>query len=324
MRVLSGIQPTGKIHWGNYFGAIRQFINLQSTPDQAYYFVANLHALTTIRDKAILEENTLGVVLDFLALGLDPNKATLFVQSEVPEVSQLCWLLLTVTPMGLLERCHAYKEKKANGLTADAGLFNYPILMAADIIIYDSDLVPVGEDQLQHIEVARDVAARFNHLFGETFVLPKGYVLDNSAKVPGTDGQKMSKSYNNTIQVFEEQKQLRKKIMRIQTDSRPMEEPKNPDECPLFQLYQLFGDEQGIAELREIYAKGGFGYGMVKGLVADAAEKVFGPARERRAEWAAKPREVREILDAGAANARKKAKEVLLRAQENCGIFPPK
>ena len=324
MRVLSGIQPTGKIHWGNYFGAIRQFINLQSTPDQAYYFVANLHALTTIRDKAVLEENTLGVVLDFLALGLDPNKATLFVQSEVPEVSQLCWLLLTVTPMGLLERCHAYTEKKANGLTADAGLFNYPILMAADIIIYDSDLVPVGEDQLQHIEVARDVAARFNHLFGETFVLPKGYVLDNSAKVPGTDGQKMSKSYNNTIQVFEEQKQLRKKIMRIQTDSRPMEEPKNPDECPLFQLYQLFGDEQGIAELREIYAKGGFGYGMVKGLVADAAEKVFGPARERRAEWAAKPKEVREILDAGAANARKKAKEVLLRAQENCGIFPPK
>ena len=257
-------------------------------------------------------------------MGLDPNKATLFVQSEVPEVSQLCWLLLTVTPMGLLERCHAYKEKKANGLTADAGLFNYPILMAADIIIYDSDLVPVGEDQLQHIEVARDVAARFNHLFGETFVLPKGYVLDNSAKVPGTDGQKMSKSYNNTIQVFEEQKQLRKKIMRIQTDSRPMEEPKNPDECPLFQLYQLFGDEQGIAELREIYAKGGFGYGMVKGLVADAAEKVFGPARERRAEWASKPKEVREILDAGAANARKKAKEVLLRAQENCGIFPPK
>lgn len=324
MRVLSGIQPTGKIHWGNYFGAIRQFINLQSTPDQAYYFVANLHALTTIRDKAVLEENTLGVVLDFLALGLDPNKATLFVQSEVPEVSQLCWLLLTVTPMGLLERCHAYKEKKANGLTADAGLFNYPILMAADIIIYDSDLVPVGEDQLQHIEVARDVAARFNHLFGETFVLPKGYVLDNSAKVPGTNGQKMSKSYNNTIQVFEEQKQLRKKIMRIQTDSRPMEEPKNPDECPLFQLYQLFGDEQGIAELREIYAKGGFGYGMVKGLVADAAEKVFGPARERRAEWASKPKEVREILDAGAANARKKAKEVLLRAQENCGIFPPK
>ena len=324
MRVLSGIQPTGKIHWGNYFGAIRQFINLQSTPDQAYYFVANLHALTTIRDKAVLEENTLGVVLDFLALGLDPNKATLFVQSEVPEVSQLCWLLLTVTPMGLLERCHAYKEKKANGLTADAGLFNYPILIAADIIIYDSDLVPVGEDQLQHIEVARDVAARFNHLFGETFVLPKGYVLDNSAKVPGTDGQKMSKSYNNTIQVFEEQKQLRKKIMRIQTDSRPMEEPKNPDECPLFQLYQLFGDEQGIAELREIYAKGGFGYGMVKGLVADAAEKVFGPARERRAEWASKPKEVREILDAGAANARKKAKEVLLRAQENCGIFPPK
>lgn len=320
MRVLSGIQPTGKIHWGNYFGAIRQFINLQSTPEQAYYFVANLHALTTVRDKERLKQQTLDVVLDFLALGLDPNKSTLFVQSDVPEVSELSWLLTTVTPMGLLERCHAYKEKKANGLTADAGLFNYPVLMAADILIYDSDLVPVGEDQLQHIEVARDVAGRFNYLFGETFVLPKGYVLDSSAKVPGTDGQKMSKSYNNTIQVFEQAKQLRKQIMRIQTDSRPMEEPKNPDECPLFQLYQLFGDEKGIADLREIYAKGGFGYGMVKGLVADAAEAAFGPARQRRAEWASKIDEVKQILGDSAAVARKKAKEVLRRAQENAGV----
>ncbi len=320
MRVLSGIQPTGKIHWGNYFGAIRQFINLQSTPDQAYYFVANLHALTTVRDKQRLQNQTLDVVLDFLALGLDPNKSTLFVQSDVPEVSELCWLLMTVTPMGLLERCHAYKEKKANGLTSDAGLFGYPVLMAADILIYDSNMVPVGEDQLQHIEVARDLAERFNHLFGETFILPKGYVLDSSAKVPGTDGQKMSKSYNNTIQVFEEPKQLHKQIMRIQTDSRPMEEPKNPDDCPLFQLYQLFGDEKGIADLREIYSKGGFGYGMVKSLVADAAEAVFGPARERRAEWASKPDQVKQILGDGAASARKKAAEVLQRAQENCGV----
>ena len=320
MRVLSGIQPTGKIHWGNYFGAIRQFINLQSTPDQSYYFVANLHALTTVRDKERLQRQTLDVVLDFLGLGLDPEKSTLFIQSDIPEVSELTWLIMTLTPMGLLERCHAYKEKKARGLTADAGLFAYPVLMAADILIYDSDLVPVGEDQLQHIEVARDIANSFNHTYGETFVMPKGYVLDASAKVPGTDGQKMSKSYNNTIQVFEEPKVLRKQIMRIQTDSRPMEEPKNPDECPLFQLYQLFGDEKGIADLREIYAKGGFGYGMVKNLVADAAEATFGPARQRRAEWEAKPEQVKEILAEAARRARAKASEVLRRAQENCGV----
>ncbi|NOY28814.1 MAG: tryptophan--tRNA ligase, partial [Planctomycetes bacterium] len=193
MRVLSGIQPTGRPHWGNFFGAITQYIALQDA-DQAFYFIANLHALTTVRDKELLAEYTLDAAIDLLALGLDPERAVLFVQSDVPEVSELCWLLMTGTPMGLLERCHAYKDKKAKGLSADVGLFTYPVLQAADILAYDSDTVPVGEDQVQHIEVCRDIAGSFNHRFGETFVLPKSKVLDSSARVPGTDGEKMSKS----------------------------------------------------------------------------------------------------------------------------------
>src|SRR5580704_15468615 len=209
MRVLSGIQPTNRFHWGNYFGAIRQYIDLQGE-DEAYYFIANLHALTTLRDPKALSDLTLDAAVDLLALGLDPNRATLYLQSDVPEVSELCWLLMTGTPMGLLERCHAYKDKKAKGLPADAGLFTYPVLMAADILIYDADVVPVGEDQVQHIEVCRDIAGSFNHHFGETFVLPKAKLLDGSARVPGTDGEKMSKSYNNTLELFEPAGALRK------------------------------------------------------------------------------------------------------------------
>ena len=242
MRVLSGIQPTGRPHWGNYFGAIRQYIDLQDA-DEAYYFIANLHALTTVRDPELLHKYTFDVALDMLALGLDPNRAVLFVQSDVPEVSELCWLLMTGTPLGLLERCHAFKDKKAKGLPADAGLFTYPVLMAADILAYDADTVPVGEDQTQHIEVCRDLALSFNHHFGETFVLPKAKILEASAKVPGTDGEKMSKSYNNTLELFDEPKALRKKIMRIQTDSRPMDEPKEPESDHLFQLYSLFATD---------------------------------------------------------------------------------
>src|SRR5688572_1927339 len=227
MRVLSGIQPTGRFHWGNYFGAIRQYIDLQHG-NEAYYFIANLHALTTIRDPKLLKQLTLDAALDLVALGLDPAKAILFVQSDVPEVSELCWLLMTQAPMAMLENCHAYKDKQAKGIPADTGLFAYPVLMAADILIYDSEVVPVGQDQVQHIEVARDLAGSFNHRYGETFVLPKAKVLESSAKVPGTDGEKMSKSYNNTIEIFEDPKAMRKKVMRIATDSRPMEQPKEP------------------------------------------------------------------------------------------------
>ena len=319
MRVLSGIQPTGRFHWGNYFGAIRQYIDLQNA-GEAYYFVANLHALTTLRDSKLLRENTLDAVTDLLALGLDPSRATLFVQSDIPQVSELCWLLMTQTPLGLLERCHAYKDKKAKGLAADAGLFTYPVLMAADILAYDADVVPVGEDQVQHIEVCRDVAGAFNHRFGEVFVLPKAKVLETAARVPGTDGEKMSKSYDNTIEVFDEPKAMRKKIMRIQTDSRPMDQPKDPSSDHLFQLYALFVTDPQREEMAAMYRRGGFGYGEVKKALADAAEGYFAAARERWAELSARPEQVRGILADGAGRARKKAAEVLLRAQTACGV----
>ena len=319
MRVLSGIQPTGRFHWGNYFGAIRQYIDLQCE-DEAYYFIANLHALTTVRDRDILWQNTLDAAMDLLALGLDPERATLFVQSDVPEVSELSWLLMTGTPMGLLERCHAYKEKKAKGVTADAGLFTYPVLMAADILAYDSDVVPVGEDQVQHIEVARDLARSFNHLFGETFVMPRAKVLETSAKVPGTDGEKMSKSYENTIEIFEAPKAMRKQIMRIVTDSRPMDEPKEPETDHLYQLYWLFADEADREAMAAKYRAGGFGYGEVKKALADAADGFFAEPREKREQLAAHPERVRDILGDGAQRARAKVSDVLRRAQEACGV----
>ena len=288
MRVLSGIQPTGRFHWGNYFGAIRQYIDLQHE-DAAFYFIANLHALNQVRDPQQLRQLTLDAAIDLLALGLNPDKAVLFVQSDVPEVTQLTWLLMTGTPMGLLERCHAYKDKIAKGLSADAGLFTYPVLMAADILSYDSDTVPVGADQVQHIEVCRDIAASFNHHFGETFVMPKAKVLEDSAKVPGIDGEKMSKSYNNTLELFEDPKAQRKKIMRIVTDSRPMEQPKDPETDHLFQLFSLVATEAEREEMAALYRKGGFGYGEVKKALADAAEKFFAEPRAKRTELAANP-----------------------------------
>jgi tryptophanyl-tRNA synthetase len=320
MSVLSGIQPTGPFHWGNYFGAIRQYIELQHTAAESYYFIANLHALTTVRDKALLQQYTLDGAIDLLALGLDPEKATLFVQSDVPEVSQLCWLLMTGTPMGLLERCVSYKDKLAKGMKADAGLFTYPVLQAADILAYDADVVPVGEDQLQHIEVCRDIAGSFNHHFGDTFVMPKGKVLDQSARVPGTDGEKMSKSYGNTLAVFEDEKQQRKRIMRIQTDSRPMEEPKDPNQDVLMDLYRLVASESEVAAMVATYRRGGFGYGEVKKALADAAQQFWGPYREARQAWSEQPERVREVLADGAAKARSKADTVLQRAQMACGL----
>lgn len=319
MKVLSGIQPTGRFHWGNYFGAIRQYIDLQGA-DEAYYFIANLHALTTVRDPAQLHQLTLDAAMDLLALGLDPERAILFVQSDVPEVSELCWLLMTGCPMGLLERCHAYKDKKAKGLAADAGLFTYPVLMSADILAYDADTVPVGEDQLQHIEVCRDLAQSFNHHFGETFVMPRGKILEASAKVPGTDGEKMSKSYDNTLELFEPPSRQKKAIMRITTDSRPMEDPKEPETDHLFQLYSLVATDEQREEMAATYRRGGFGYGDVKKALAAAAEEYFAPARAARAALEQDPRRVREILDAGAVRAREKASAVLARAQKACGL----
>lgn len=322
MRVLSGIQPTGRFHWGNYFGAIRQYIQLQNE-EEAYYFIANLHALTTVRDPKQLREATLDAALDLLALGLDPERAILFVQSDVPEVSELCWLLMTGAPLGLLERCHAYKEKKAKGLAAEAGLFTYPVLMAADILAYDADTVPVGEDQVQHVEVCRDLAKSFNHHFGEVFAIPRAQLLDTSARVPGTDGEKMSKSYGNTIEIFEDPRTMRKKIMRITTDSRPVDEPKEPETDHLFQLYSLFVDEGKRAEMAETYRKGGFGYGMVKKELATVAEHYFASVRERREELASDLDAVHQILNEGKRKAREKAGHVLRRAQRACGLAWP-
>lgn len=319
MRVLSGIQPTGRPHWGNYFGAIKQYIDLQSA-DEAYYFVANLHALNSVRDKEQLQQFSWDAALDLLALGLDPNQANLFIQSDVPEVSELCWILLAGTPMGLLERCVSYKDKIAKGLPVVAGLFTYPVLQAADILAYDADIVPVGEDQKQHIEVCRDIAQAFNHQYGEVFVIPKAKILDSSAKVPGTDGEKMSKSYDNFIEIFEPPKKMKKKVMRIATDSREMHESKDPETDHLFQLFSLFGSEGDVQSMAELYRAGGFGYGDIKKQLATAAQAFFEPAFARREELAAKPEEVKQILGDGASAARKKAGEVLLRAQQACGL----
>ncbi len=319
MKVLSGIQPTGRPHWGNYFGAIRQYIALQKE-EQSFYFIANLHALTTIRDGEQLRKNSIDTALDLLALGLDPSHATLFVQSDIPEIPELCWLLMSGTPMGLLERCVSYKDKIAKGLPIVTGLFTYPVLQAADILAYDSEVVPVGADQVQHVEVCRDIAQAFNHNYGEVFVLPKPKVLDNSAKVPGTDGEKMSKSYGNYIEIFEDVKSMKKKIMRIATDSRPMEEPKEPDSDHLFQLFSLFADDNSKSEMAALYRAGGFGYGEVKKALAEAADSYFAAARERRAELESNLDQVKQILGDGAATARKKAAEVLARAKAACGV----
>lgn len=320
MRVLSGIQPTGRFHWGNYFGAIQQYIDLQGN-EQSFYFIADLHALTTIRDAAELKQLNNDSAIDLLALGLDPEKATLFRQSDVPEVTELTWMLMSITQMHLLEKCVSYKDKKEKGIAADAGLFTYPVLMAADILLYDSDVVPVGADQIQHIEVTRDIAKRFNSIYKtEALHLPTGKTLDTSAKVPGTDGEKMSKSYGNTIPIFETPKRLRKKIMSIKTDSTAVEDPKDPDTCAVFDLYRLFANEHQQSELADRYRAGGMGYGDAKQTLYDAAMEYFGPAFQRRAELEKNPSEVEDILQAGAAVARAKGREVLDRCRSACGL----
>ncbi|HAV31377.1 MAG TPA: tryptophan--tRNA ligase [Planctomycetaceae bacterium] len=320
MRVLSGIQPTGRFHWGNYFGAIRQYIALQGQ-EQSFFFIADFHALTTIRDRDLLRQNIRDAAMDLLALGLNPDRACLFRQSDVPEVTELTWLLMTITQMHLLEKCHAYKDKKAKGLAADAGLFTYPVLMAADILAYDSTHVPVGADQIQHVEVARDLAQRFNSIYGDCLQLPEAMVLPESAKVPGLDGEKMSKSYGNTIDIFETPKKMRKKIMSITTDSTAMESPKNADTCTVFELYRLFADEQRQVALRQRYEAGGMGYGEAKEQLFQAAMEMFGPAFERRAALEANPDQLEDILRQGAAKARARAQEVLARVREASGLL---
>jgi len=322
MRVLSGIQPSGPLHIGNYFGALRQFIELQTAND-AYYFVADFHALTSVRDPAQLRAYTFDMMVSMLSLGLDPDRATLFVQSDVPETTELAWLLSTVTPMGWLEKCVSFKDKIQQGLPAEHGLFAYPVLQAADILLYDADLVPVGQDQKQHLEVTRDIAERFNRVFGggqDVFRLPKPHILDAVAVVPGLDGRKMSKSYNNTIDIFDDPGTIRKKVKKIVTDSTPVEAPKNPDTCPLFNLFRLFAPADELVEVERRYRAGGVGYGEVKSRLAEAMIARFGPARERRADLLAHPERVAEVRTSAAARAKTTARKVLDRARAACGV----
>jgi tryptophanyl-tRNA synthetase len=319
MRVLSGIQPSGPLHVGNYFGAIRQYVELQRG-HQAYYFVANYHALTSVRDAGLLRRYTFDVFVDLLALGIDPEAATLFVQSDAPETTELAWLLTTVTPMGWLEKCVSYKDKVHHGLPADHGLFAYPVLQAADVLLYDADVVPVGQDQRQHLEITRDIAERFNNTYGEVFRLPRAHILDAVAVIPGLDGRKMSKSYDNTIEIFDDPKTIERKCKRIVTDSRPVEEPKDPDADNLYQLFRLFASPDEAAEVARGYRQGGLGYGRVKARLAELIIAHFAPARERRAELVANPDRVAAIRAAGAERARKAARVVLDRAREACGV----
>lgn len=319
MRILTGVQPSGHLHWGNYFGAMKPIIDTQDQ-GETFVFVAQYHALTTVHDAAALRQATWDVALDFLACGLDPAKACLFRQADVPEVHELAWLLSTVTPMGLLERCHSYKDKLARGLPASHGLFAYPVLMAADILLYQSDVVPVGRDQKQHVEVTRDIAAKFNQTFGEVFKLPEPRIAERVAVIPGLDGQKMSKSYGNTIGLFDDPKDVKAKIMRIATDSTPLEAPKDPDACRVFALYRLFADEAETEAMRQNYLRGGYGYGHAKKALFEIYQRKMGPFRERRAHLAAHPEEVEAILRDGAQRARATARQTLAAARRAVGL----
>lgn len=320
MRILSGIQPSGKLHLGNYFGMMRPAIELQNQ-GEAFYFIADLHALTTVRDPEALRAHSRELAIDFLACGLDPAKACFFRQSDVPAVTELTWILSTVTPMGLLERCHSYKDKTARGLAASHGLFAYPVLMAADILIYDSDLVPVGKDQKQHLEVTRDIAIKINEAYGEGVLkLPEPSIRQDTATVPGLDGAKMSKSYNNTIEIFEEEKVLRKKIMGIKTDSTPVEAPKPTEGSTILDLYKLVASPAEYETMVAEFRAGGKGYGDFKKTLFAAVWDYFAPMRERRAEIVADPAFVDDVLAAGAARANEIAAGVMERVRRAVGL----
>lgn len=319
MRILSGIQPSGKLHLGNYFGMMRPALQLQER-GEAYLFIANYHALTSVHDRERLKQDTWDVALDFLACGLDPARTVFFRQSDVPEVHELAWLLSIVTPMGLLERCHSYKDKTARGIAASHGLFAYPVLMAADILIYQSNVVPVGRDQKQHVEVTRDLALKFNNEFGEVFTIPEPFIPEEVAVVPGLDGQKMSKSYGNTIDLFGDMKEAKSRIMKIVTDSKGLEDPKDPSTCNVFALYKLFADDARRQEMEAHYRGGNYGYGHAKKALAAAFEETFAPFRARRAELQAHPDYVEEVLRKGAERARTEAAKTLDRARDAVGL----
>lgn len=333
MRILSGVKPTLRPHLGNYFGAMRQFVALQDQ-GPGFFFVADLHALNQVHDAALLREYTLGVALDYLALGLDPERCTLFVQSHVPEVSELDWILGTVTPMGLLQRAHAYKDALAKDKEVEFGLFAYPVLMAADILLYRAEAVPVGKDQVQHVEITRDIAVKFNTRFcqdfdpqsgrGGVFTLPMARVQEDVAVVPGTDGRKMSKSYGNVIPLFGSDKEVKKAVMGVVTDSTSVEAAKDPTRCHVFSLLKLFLTPGEQATLAERYRRGGEGYGVYKGMLLDKFHEHLDPARRRREQLALNLDHVHTLLRQGAERARAVAGEVLAAVQQACGVGRPR
>ena len=322
-RILSGIKPTGKPHLGNFFGMMQPAIAWQERGD-AFYFIADYHALTTVHDPAALREYTRGVALDFLACGLDPARAVLWKQSDVPEVTELTWLLSCVTPMPMLENCHAYKDHVAHEKVPSHGLFAYPVLMAADILLYDSNVVPVGRDQKQHVEVTRDIASAFNRIFkSEVFVIPQASILPTVETIPGLDGRKMSKSYDNTIALFEEEKALRKKVMGMVTDSTPVEEPKDPTNSAIVGLYRLIASEAEVAQMENDFRAGGFGYGDFKKRLFGALWEYFAPQRARRAELTADPGYIDRVLADGAQRARAVADVTMARVRTAVGLKAP-
>lgn len=319
-RILSGIQPSGKPHIGNYFGMIKSMIEFQDK-NEVFCFLANYHAMTSSDDGPMLKNNTIEAAIDLIALGLDPEKCYFWAQSDIPEVTQLTWVLSCHTSLGLLERSHSYKDKVAHGIVPNAGLYTYPILMAADILLYKSEFVPVGKDQKQHLEITRDIAQSFNAKFGETFVMPEPIISDEIAVIQGIDGQKMSKSYNNAIFIFEEEKELKKKIMRIVTDSTPVEAPKNPDTCNVFALYKLFADKNKIEEMHNQYTQGGMGYGDAKKKLFELIWEYFKKAREKRKLLENNKDEVYNILKKGATKTREIAIATLEEVKKKVGLY---
>jgi len=320
MRILTGLQPSGKLHVGNYFGAMEPAVRLQEE-GEAFYFIADYHAMTSSQNPAALRENVRELAIDFLACGLDPKRAVFFRQSAVPEVNELAWILSTVCPMGLLSKCHSYKDKVANGISPNHALFAYPVLMAADILLYDSNKVPVGKDQKQHLEVTRDLAVKLNETYGEgTAVLPDAIIRDDTAVVAGLDGQKMSKSYNNTLPIFGEEKPLKKLIMKIVSDSTPIEAPKPTDGSVILSLYKLFASDDAYAAMITDHQNGGIGYGDFKKRLAEAYWDYFAPMRARRDEILADPGYVDQVLADGALRAREEASKVLDRIRLAVGL----
>jgi tryptophanyl-tRNA synthetase len=319
MRILSGIQSSGILHIGNYFGMIQPAVALQAE-GECFYFIANYHALTSVRDPAALRENSRQVAIDMLACGFDPERSALFLQTDVPSVTELTWILSTITPMGLLERAHSYKDKLARGMAASVGLFTYPVLMAADILIYDSDIVPVGKDQKQHIEITRDLAVKMNEQYGEVFKLPAARIRETTETVPGIDGQKMSKSYGNTIDIFGAEKETRKRVMSIVTDSNPVEAPKDATSSTIFQLYSLVATSDELAAMREQFEQGGTGYGDFKKQLFGKLWEYFGPMRKRREEILSDPGYVDGVLKKGAERANEEAGKVMTRVRAAVGL----